>query len=111
MDRSSVISLISYTDQQDTNGVWQKNVRTATDVYCQVDSVTRAEFFAGGQTGLKPEYRFTLFFGDYSGETELEYNGVAYAIYRSYYGRNDTVELYAERKAGVNVAAQNSNSG
>lgn len=101
MDRSNVITLISYTRQQDNNGVWRDDVRTATEVFCQVDSVTRAEFFAGGENGLRPEYRFTLFFGDYSGETEVEYNGVVYSIYRTYYGRGDTVELYAERKVGV----------
>lgn len=101
MDRSSVISLVSYTRRQDDTGVWRDNVRTKTDVFCQVDSVTRAEFFAGGQNGLKPEYRFILFFGDYSGEAELEYNGVTYSVYRTFYGRGDIVELYAERKAGV----------
>ena len=101
MDRSNVIKLISYTSAQDTDGVWRDNVKTEKEVFCQVTSVTRAEFFAGGQNGLKPEYCFILFFGDYDGQNELEYNGVTYSIYRSYYGRNDDVELYAEKKVGV----------
>lgn len=101
MDRSTVITLISDTRTQDDNGVWRDGARTSRDVFAQVDSVTRSEFFAGGQNGLKPEYRFTLFFGDYDGESELVYNGVTYSIYRSYYDRNDDVELYVEKKVGV----------
>ena len=49
-----------------------------------------------------PEYKFTMFAGDYNRETELIYDGEPYAIYRSYHGQNDTVELYAERKGGTN---------
>ena len=101
MDRSTVITLVADTRVQDDNGVWRDGVRKTRDVFAQVDSVTRSEFFDGGQNGLKPEYRFTLFFGDYEGESELIYNGVTYSIYRSYYGRRDDVELYVEKKAGV----------
>lgn len=43
-----------------------------------------------------------MFFGDYQGEKTVEYNGVTYGIYRTYLGRNDTIELYAERKGGTN---------
>jgi len=32
----------------------------------------------------------------------LEYKGNRYGIYRTYIGRNDTIELYAERKGGTN---------
>ncbi len=72
------------------------------DVFAQVDSVTRAEFFEGGRNGLNPEYKFTVFSGDYHRENELIYEGEPYAIYRSYHGRNDKTELYAERKGGTN---------
>ena len=101
MDRSTVITLVADTRVQDDNGVWRDGVRKTRDVFAQVDSVTRSEFFDGGQNGLKPEFRFTLFFGDYEDESELIYNGVTYSIYRSYYGRNDDVELYVEKKVGV----------
>lgn len=97
MDRSSVISLITKTRTQDDYGVWQ-DTETSKDVFCQVDSVTRAEFFDAGRNGLNPEYVFTMFFGDYEGEDTVEYDGVRYGIYRTYHGRGDTLELYAERK-------------
>lgn len=96
-----MITLIGATRTQNDYGVWELT-KTARDVFAQVDSVTRAEFFEGGRNGLNPEYKFTMFAGDYNRETELIYDGEPYAIYRSYHGRNDTVELYAERKGGTN---------
>lgn len=101
MDRSEVITLITETKTQDDYGVWNIT-ETTRDVFCQVDSVTRAEFFEGGRNGLNPEYKFTLFFGDYEGERDVEYKGDRYGIYRTFRGRTDTMELYAERKGGTN---------
>lgn len=101
MDRSEVITLVGYTSTQDEYGVWQ-NEKTERDVFCSVDSVTRSEFFEGGRNGLNPEYRFTVFFADYQGERECVYKGIAYGIYRTYHAKTDELELYAERKGGVN---------
>jgi hypothetical protein len=70
---------------------------------CQVDSITRAEFFEGGRNGLNPEFKFTMFFGDYSGESIVEYQGKTYAVYRTYLRRTDIIELYVERKGGTNT--------
>ena len=101
MDRSDVINLISMTRTQDEYGRWIATP-TAKEVYCQVESVTRAEFFDAGRNGLNPEYRFTMFFGDYSGESIVEYQGKTYAVYRTYLRRTDIIELYVERKGGTN---------
>lgn len=103
MDRSTPITLISEINTQDANGVW-KATRTSREVFAQVDSVTRSEFFEAGRNGLNPEFRFTLFAGDYDGEREVEYNGKSYGIYRTYFARTDVIELYAERKGGTNGA-------
>ena len=101
MDRSNIITLIGYTKEQDANGVWRKTPYER-DVFCQADSVTRVEFFEGGRNGLNPEWRFTMFAYDYNGEDTVRYNGSTYGIYRTYHGRNDDIELYAERKGGTN---------
>ena len=101
MDRSEVITLVSSERTQDQYGVWT-DALTGRDVFCQVDSVTRQEFFEGGRNGLNPEFRFTLFFGDYDGERDLIYKNKAYTVYRTYLGRKDTIELYVERKGGSN---------
>lgn len=101
MDRSNVIKLISSTKTQDNNGVWRETL-TERQVFCDVSSVTASEFFEGGRNGLNPEFRMTIFAGDYQGETMLEFNGKTYAIYRTYLARNDNLELYVERKGGTN---------
>lgn len=87
---------------QDEYGRWVATP-TAKEVFCQVDSVTRAEFFDGGRNGLNPEFKFTMFFGDYNGESVVEYAGNTYSVYRTYLRRTDIIELYVERKGGTNV--------
>lgn len=101
MDRSEQITLLSATKEQDDYGVWHETLTSRT-VFCQVNSVTRAEFFDGSRSGLNPEFRMTMFFGDYNDEKTLIYKDKAYAVYRTYIGRNDTIELYVERKGGTN---------
>ena len=123
-----MITLLSADKAQDENGVWRDVVQYLTTdtgeniiteegkkilildgitvrvktVFCNVNSVSRNEFFEAGRNGLNPEFVFTMFFGDYEGEDTLIYNGLAYAVYRTYHGRNDTIELYVERKGGTN---------
>ena len=102
MDRSDVIRLIPVTYSKDANGIQRATEGEPRKVMCQVDSVTRNEFFEGGRNGLNPEFVFRVFFGDYEGERLVEYRGKRYSIYRAYHGRNDMMELYAERKGGTN---------
>ena len=101
MDRSDVIKLITVTRTQDEYGVW-RSTETEKEIFCQVSSVTQSEFFEGGRNGLNPEFRFTVFFGDYSDEPIVIYKGNRYSVYRTYLGRNDRLELYVERKGGTN---------
>ena len=63
-----VITLVSRTQSQDEFGVWQ-SILTENEVLCQVHSITRQEFFEAGRSGLNPSYLFTIFAGDYSGES------------------------------------------
>lgn len=99
MDRSSVAYLVSKDWIQDEYGV-QHELTTEREIYVQVDSVTSSEFYEGGRNGLNPELRFTAFRFDYLDEDEIRYNDKYYRIYRTYFGRNDTIELYAERRKG-----------
>lgn len=102
MDKSRAIYLIGQTSEKDDYGVYRKTETEPRKVFAQVESVTRSEFFEGGRNGLNPELRFIVFFADYHGETIIEYNGVRYGVYRTYQAKNDALELYTERKGGVN---------
>lgn len=72
------------------------------EVFCERQSVSRSEFFNAGRNGLNPEFVFTIFKGDYQGELACEYDGLTYAIYRTYETDDDYIELYVQRKGGTN---------
>lgn len=97
----NVIKLISTTFAKDEYGVDRKT-ETERQVFCQVRSVTRAEFFDGGRNGLNPEYQMTMFAADYEGEEIVKYEDKRYSVYRVYRTDNDYLELYVERKGGTN---------
>lgn len=101
MDRSDVINLYADTITYDEYGV-AKKTRTERSAFCKVDSVTRAEFFDAGRSGLNPEYRITMFCGDYNGESVVGYKGKLYSVYRTYLAKTDIIELYVERQGGTN---------
>ena len=103
MDRSSVITLIGETRTQDSIRQWI-STETPRQVYCDVRSVTREEWFEAGRNGLQPVYVFVMFEPDYQGEKIVEYNGKRYGIYRTYRGRNEQIFLYAEEKGGLKKA-------
>lgn len=102
MDRSEIIKLISIPKVQNAVGVWVDGTPVKRKVYCAVNSVSRAEFYEAGRSGLNPEYRMTMFMGDYKGETLLEYKGLSYSVYRTFRAKTDIIELYVERKGGTN---------
>lgn len=102
-----VIYLVQQTPERTASGVWQRP-STARRIFCQVDSITRQEFFSAGRNGLNPEFTFTIFAGDYQGESVLLYQDKPYAIYRTYYVPDtDYLELYVQREGGTN--GQNAN--
>ena len=92
MDRSSVITLITETWAEDAYGV-QQPTETSTTVFCDVSSVTGTEVAEFGRNGINPELRFTMF--------RYDYNGERYSVYRTYFARNDSIELYCEKRGGT----------
>lgn len=100
--KDGVLTLIGYKLIQNSKGAWVESNPNPREVFCQVSSVTRQEFFDGGRNGLNPSFVFRVFAGDYCGEELCEYEGRPYSIYRTYLSDSDYMELYAERKGGTN---------
>ena len=100
MDRSNIITLIKTSYAYDAIGQ-AVPVETRRTVYCNLRSVSRGEWSAAGQLGLKPELTATMFAPDYEGEEIAEIDGVRYGVYRTYIGSNESIELYLERKTGA----------
>ena len=55
MDRSEILVLVREEQEQDEYGVFRTTTKER-EVFCQVNSVTRSEFFEAGRNGLNPEY-------------------------------------------------------
>ena len=107
MDRSDVITL--NTTYYTTDAIGQRiAVNVPKQAFCQVDSVSRSEWFEAGRNGIKPQYVFTIFRDEYDGELTLEYKGKAYSIYRTYERKDDKIELYAEARGGVDNTGEES---
>ena len=88
---------------QDDIGVFRKTApEKRRRVLCEAGGIRRSEWAAAGAAGYKPELMVTVPFVDYCGESECEYRGARYNIYRTY-PVNDgwDVELYLEFKEGV----------
>lgn len=102
MTRDVGITLITKTETDDIYGIPQPSAEARTEVMARIESVSRSEFFEAGRNGLKPEYKFTMFLYDYSGQTEIEYNDTRYTVYRTYMGSSDTIELYVTLKGVTN---------
>ena len=107
MDRSTVFYLLANSAEQNNNGEFVAS-DTKRTVFGDVQSVSRAEFFAAGSEGLRAEYQIRMFAPDYEGEkiAQLEIGGQLYqfAIYRTYFDtRNETVELYLADRVGVSA--------
>lgn len=103
MNKSVTIDLLTRTYTTDAMGQRISTSQTTT-VFATLTSVSRAEWVSYSQTGrqgLAPAYVATVFMGDYNGESECVYDGKTYGIYRTYERDDEQVELYLEKKAGL----------
>ncbi len=77
-------------------------LRTRVNVYAQVSSVGGSEFFDAGQNGIRPAYQFIVYDVEYDNQQDVEYKGTMYRVYRTYRRSKDKIELYVEKRTGVN---------
>lgn len=97
-----VLTLIAPNLQQNEFGGFSESGERRREVFGSVSSVNRSEWYEAGRKGMNPEIVFTTPLANYCCETEAEFHGVRYGIYRTYLIRDtDEIELYLERKAGV----------
>ena len=94
--------LISKTYKKDALNQLIPDKEEQIEIFVTEKSVSRNEFFKAGSNGLRAELILVTPEVNYSGENEIMYNNIHYAIYRTYKApESDEVELYLHRKAGV----------
>lgn len=101
-----VIKLVKRTYTRDAEGN-QIAAEDERQVFCQVESVTRSEFYQAAQAEMHPEYMFILsHFKDYEGEKFIKYTdwtGQEHLLYVTRVYRvpgADRLELTAEERTG-----------
>lgn len=99
MNQAEKISLVTIEYVQNDLGDWIED-RTETDVLARVESVSMSEFYQAGLQGFKPEFRFTIWMTEYSGQSLLTYKGKTYSIYRTFRREDGRIELYVNEKKG-----------
>lgn len=101
-DRFCQIKLIPITV---TYGDLRQEIVTegsAVNVFAELSSITRSEFFAAGAAGLKPSLEAIIYSFEYHDEPIVEINGKRYSVYRTYNRvEDDKIELYLEEKEGT----------
>lgn len=77
------------------------NTEEKVKIFCEVGSITRAEWNAAAVNGFKPSIRLTVNAFEYDGELDIEFNGKRYSVYRTYTEmESNKTELYLELKVG-----------
>lgn len=66
-------------------------------------SISRSEWNVATGNGIQPDISLRTAKVNYDNETRIEYEGAMYYIYRSYTD-NDYIELYCEKRQGVQGA-------
>ena len=95
MKVSDVCQLIQKTTPK---GVHETKTETTREVYCEVTSVGRSEFYAAYNQGLKPEYVLKLAdMYEYEDETELMFRSKRYNVIRTFVTQDGGIELTIQR--------------
>lgn len=67
------------------HGIFDAPAETFTEVYCQVESVSRTEFWRAQQAGLEPGYVLRLSeYADYDGQKVVVFRGRRWRVLRTY---------------------------
>ncbi len=88
------------------HGIFQQVEEPRRMVYCQVNSVTRYEYYRARDNGLEPSYVFRLSEAeDYQGEKIVEYRGKRYRVMRTYaHGDRAEANLSKSDRAQASMA-------
>ena len=62
-------------------------------VFCNVKSVSRTEFYEAYKAGLSLALSIEMWNDEYAGQKEIEYNNKRYRVERTYMKDRQTIEL------------------
>ena len=89
---SDKIKLRTVVDGVDSGG-YPTQTTTDTEVWANVKSATRAEFYAANANGIDVTQMFEVHTEDWSNQTQVVYDSKAYDVVRAYQNGLGVVEL------------------
>ena len=92
--------LIEVNAAEDSDGYEGAMTETRTEVFVDVKSVRRAEFYKSMQAGMELVIAFDLRVCDYSGQKRIEHGGKQYRIVRAYTKDGEMMELNCSEYKG-----------
>ncbi|AVK48938.1 phage head-tail adapter protein [Clostridium sp. MF28] len=90
------LTLIKYTFKTDKL-MNQIPEEVKTDLYCDLKSVGRNEYYNAASQGLKPEIIFVIHKYEYNGEREILFEKNKYKVIRTYSTNFEEIELTCEK--------------
>lgn len=84
--------LVAIETTQGPNG-YPVEIESRSEVYVDLRSVKRSEFYASLQTGQELSVAFVMRVCDYAGQRRIEHDGKQYTVIRSYTDDGELLEL------------------
>lgn len=94
---SNSLILISERYDSDVNEIVIENKK---EVYCDVKSISRNEFYKASTGGFKPSLIFKIHSFEYDNEEKVEFDGITYNVIRTYMVNTEEIELTCEKVLG-----------
>lgn len=95
----SEVTLISEEYEFDEIGN-QIPILIEEEVFCNVKSISRSEFYNAATTGLKPSLVFKVRIVDYNDQEKIKFEDNEYKIIRTYIVDTENIELTCEKVLG-----------
>lgn len=96
-----ICNLITVETELDELGQPVGTNEVSRQVFCSRKSVSRAEYAAAGQNGLKPDLVLVVDSDEYDDEDTVSYGDKKLHVYRTYLRQDGFTELYCEVVSGV----------
>lgn len=94
------VSLISIKDGYDEIGNPIEDIAEKTTIFAKRKPTNRREFYLAGQNGISIDETFVIHPYEYSGQTQLEFEGLHMTIVRTYQINHEELELQCSVKVG-----------
>lgn len=94
---SNSLILIAERYDPDINEMIIKNEK---EVYCNVKSISRNEFYKASTGGFKPSLVFIIHSFEYENEEKVNFEGSIYNVIRTYMINTEEIELTCEKVLG-----------